>query len=175
MSDMTIEEFCDHHKACKEGREWAIKNCRSMHDAWLRLRPDWLLWVATRPGVLTEKDLRRFAVHCARSVQHLLTDDRSKSAIAVAERYTSGEASDEELRVARATALDATLAAFNAARAASNAASAASDAAWAAWEAAWAAWEAACAARDAALDGQAKFIRESMTPSFARTEEAGNE
>ena len=75
---MTIEEFCDRYGACREGREWAIQNCSSMRDAWDKLEPEWLVWVATRPGVLTEKELRLFAVYCARRVEHLMTDRRSK-------------------------------------------------------------------------------------------------
>jgi hypothetical protein len=36
---LTIEEFCDKHKACKEGRDWALANCESMFDAWGKLPP----------------------------------------------------------------------------------------------------------------------------------------
>lgn len=60
-----IAEFCDRHQACADGREWAVANCRDMAHAWKTLRPDWLLWVATRPGVLDDRTLRRFAVWCA--------------------------------------------------------------------------------------------------------------
>ena len=183
---MTIEEFCDLHDACDEGRKWALENCTSMNDAWEKLRPDWLIWVATRPRVLSEKDLRRFAVHCARSVQHLLTNDRSRNAIDVAERHIKGMATDEELHAAGDAALaawsaawgagDAALAASGAAVAAARAASAAAwSAAWGVSDAAWAASEAVWAASGNAMADQAKFIRESTTPSFARIEEAGNE
>ena len=44
---------------------------------------------------------RLFAVSCARSVQHLLTDPRSIAAIDVAERHANGKASDAELVTAR--------------------------------------------------------------------------
>ena len=82
---------------------------------------------------------RMFAVRCARKVEHLMTDQRSRDAIDVAERHANGQATDEELA-----------AAWDAARAAAWAA--AWDAAWAAaWDAAWdaaraAAWDAARAA-----------------------------
>ena len=53
---------------------------------------------------------RRYAVWCARQVQHLMTDQRSLDALDVAERHADGRASDEELAVARKAALDAALA-----------------------------------------------------------------
>ena len=92
-----------------------------------------------------DREIRLYAVWCARQVQHLMTDPRSLAALDVAERYAQGLATDEELRAARAAARDAArAAAWNAARdAAWNAARAA---AWnaardAAWNAAWAdAW-----------------------------------
>ena len=98
---------------------------------------------------LSDKQLRLFAVRCARRVQHLMTDPRSVAALDVAERYAKGEATDDELSAARAAAMSA-------ATDAAWAASAAEAAAWtAAWDAAWAASAAASAAawdatRDAA-------------------------
>ena len=97
---MSIEEFCGLHEACDEGRKWALANCTSMEDAWAKLKPEWLLWVATRPGVLTDRELRKFAVWCARQVQHLMTDARSVAALDVAERHAEGLATDEELKAA---------------------------------------------------------------------------
>ena len=83
---------------------------------------------------LSDKQLRLFAVRCARRVQHLMTDPRSIAALDVAERYAHGEATDEELRAAQV------------------AAGAAADAAWvAARNVAWAAKDAAWVAKDAAL------------------------
>ncbi len=131
MSDMTIEQFCDKHDACKDGRDWAIANCESMQDAWNKLKPEWLLWVATRKGVLSDKELRLFAVWCARQVQHLMPDPRSVAALDVAERHADGKATDFELAAARDAARDA---AWAAARAAAR------DAAWAAARAAQADW-----------------------------------
>jgi hypothetical protein len=98
---MSIEEFCDLHDACTDGRKWALANCTSMEDAWARLKPQWLLWVATRPGVLTDRELRKFEVWCARQVQHLMTDARSVAALDVVERHAEGLATDEELHAAR--------------------------------------------------------------------------
>lgn len=135
--DMTIEQFCDLHGACPGGRRWAINNCTSMRDAWDKLPPDWLIWVATRNGVLTDKKCRLFAVHCARSVQHLLKDERSTKAIDLAERHAKGEATDVELAAASAAASAAALAA---------------------------AWDAALAA---ALADFAAYLRANTNPCFS--------
>ena len=69
-----------------------------------------------------EREMRLFAVWCARRVQHLMTDPRSIAAIDVAERYANGEATDEELAAAWAAAWAAAGDAAGAARAAARAA-----------------------------------------------------
>ena len=81
-----------------------------------------------------DKEIRLFAVWCARQVQNLMTDQRSLDALDVAERYANGEATDAELAAARDAAW------------AARAAWAAADAAWAAWAARAAYWAAADAA-----------------------------
>ena len=119
-----------------------------------------------------QREMRLFAVDCARMVQHLMTDQRSIDALDVAERYADGLATDQALAAAWDAALAAVRdaardAALAAARAAARAAAwdAARDAAWAAaWAAAWdaardAAWDAARdAARAAAWDAQANLL-----------------
>ena len=103
-----------------------------------------------------EREMRLFAVECARSVQHLMTDKRSLDALDVSERYANGLATQEELDAAEAAAEAAWDAALDAAGAAAEAAwDAALDAALAAARAAAeaaaeAAWDAALAALDAA-------------------------
>ena len=93
-----------------------------------------------------EKEWRLFAVWCARQVQHLITDERSISALDIAEKYTNGEATKDELNAARAVARDAAIAVARAA---------ASDLAW---DAAMAV--ARAAASDAAADAQKEqFIK----------------
>lgn len=134
----TIEEFCDKHDACINGKAWALTHCKDMNEAWQTARPDWLMWVATREGVLTDVELRRFAVWSARQVQHLLTDERSLNALDVAERYANGAATDEELAAADAAA-DA----------------AAANAAYTAYAAA------------EATSAQAQWLRENTKPNFA--------
>jgi len=120
-----------------------------------------------------DREVRLYAVWCARQVQHLMKDARSIAALDVAERFANGDATESKLAAARAAARDAARdaasdAARDAAWAAARAAArdAASDAAWAAasWAAAWdaardAAWAAAWAAAwDAArADQEVKF------------------
>lgn len=89
-----------------------------------------------------EREMRLFAVWCARQVQHLMKDERSIKALDVAELYANGEASDEEM----------------AADAAAGAADAAAGAAWAADAAAWAAADAAAWAAGTQAQTQ-EFIR----------------
>jgi len=104
-----------------------------------------------------DKEIRLYAVWCARQVQNLMTDQRSLGALDIAESFANGKATREELYAA----CDA---AWAAARdAAGDAAwAAAGDAAWdaagdAAWGAAWAA--AGDAARYAAWAAQEKELR----------------
>ena len=84
-----------------------------------------------------EKEMRLYAVWCARQVQHLMKDPRSLAALDVAERHAHGQATDDELAAAGAAAW-----------------AAASAAAVAAWDAAWDA--ASAAAREAQI---AEFVR----------------
>jgi len=115
-----------------------------------------------------DREIRLFAVWCARQVEHLMEDQRSKDALNVAERFANGEATQDELAAAGAAAGDAAwdaaraaawaaarAAAWAAARAAARAAAgaAAGDAAWAAARdaAGDAAWAAARAAQEKRL------------------------
>lgn len=65
------------------------------------------LWVVCRESVIDKKTLRLFAVWCARQVEHLMTDERSKDALNLAERFAHGEATDEELSAARSSSFAA--------------------------------------------------------------------
>lgn len=125
------------------------------------------------------REWRLYACWCVRQAWHLLTDERSRDAVRVAERHAFGAATDDQLAAAQAAAWAAAqTAARRSVRAAEWAAvqpaewaaewAAAREAAWAAAkaaakeaarEAAWAAaW--AAAARAAAWDKQsAEFLR----------------
>jgi len=135
---------------CEEGATWLADGNPSLLEAWRRCElPTWMLWALTQLGLRDGGLDRRFACRCVREtpladgrkVWDLLTDERSRRAVEVAERFVARQADEVERAAAWAAAWDAALAA---ARAAAGAA------AWAAaWDAALAA--ARAAAGDAAL------------------------
>ena len=101
------------------------------------------------------REMRLYAVWCARQVRHLMADKRSINALDVAVRHANGTATDDELAAARAAAWAAAMETARDAAAMETARAAA----WAAaWDDAWAAARAA-AARDAASNVQAKELR----------------
>jgi len=184
------------HSPCNEGWEKLLKNLgkTKADDEPLSLLTildsnglDDALW-CMRAIEGRDKEIRLYAVWCARQVQHLMTDARSLAALDVTERYANGEATEEELAEAGA-------AAWAAARAAAARDAARGSAAWgaaraAAWgaarAAAWgaardvargAAWDAArAAARDAALDAARAAARAAaLDAQEARLREVCNE
>jgi len=110
----------------------AIKICKrgQLPNIWNETFPNW-----------DDRTKRLFACRCVRKIWELLTDERSRHAVEVAEKFVNGEATDQELSAARVAAYAA---AYAAARAAAYAARAAADAA--AYAAAYAAADAAYAA-----------------------------
>ena len=105
------------------------------------------LW-ALRAVTGEEMRMRRYAVWCARQVQHLMTDPRSLAALDVAEHHANGLVwADDELRAADAAAAKAAekaaspaaLLAAWAARCTTEPEEAWAAAKGAAWNAAWAA------------------------------------
>ena len=110
--------------------------------------PSDILWLLCRNDFLSDRDLRLFAVWCARSTYALCTEDRpvdplSVAAVDMAERFANGLCTESDLSAARSAAWSAAeSAAWSAARSAawSAAESAAESAAWSAAEsAAWSA------------------------------------
>lgn len=114
-----------------------------------------------------EKDMRLYAVWCARQVQNMMPDKRSSATLDVAERYAHGQATDAELAAAwDAARVAAARAASRAAAAGSTASRAAAAGAVAGAAAAWdvageAAWDAAAGDAEwaAARDAQAQELR----------------
>jgi hypothetical protein len=186
---MKTKEFLKQHSACTRGAKWALSIGEDMVDVWDAMieygKYEWLLWTATRPGVFPDFVLRKLAcrfiletpIADGRKIWDLLTDDRSKNAVEVAEAYADGKATDGELQAAEAAAYAAAAAAC-AARAACATAYAAAyaasdDAAYAAYAAAEAASDdaayaaaddAAEAAYDVAEAAQIKMIAELGNP-----------
>ena len=72
-----------------------------------------IIWVICRNDYMTDKDMRLFAVWCAREALKLVDnpDSRSIEACNVAERFANGKATKEELDAARDAARDAAWAA----------------------------------------------------------------
>ena len=129
---MTFKDLLIQLNACESAREWAgdmpieevVATCH---------RGDWLLWLAKKVDV--DLRLRTLAKgHCANTVRHLMTDERSLNAVDVAIAFGEGKATREELDAAAAAAYAAAYAAAayasaaDAAAAASRAAAAAADA-----------------------------------------------
>jgi len=113
------------------------------------------LWVVCREDLIDAKTLRLFAVWCARQVEHLMTDNKSKHALDVAERFAHDKATSNELACANAAA-DAGAAAADAARAARAARAGDAAVAVAAAYAADAAYAAAVYAAYSAADAAAR-------------------
>ena len=100
---MDIIDFYTKHRADKEFLTWVLSlGLKTMAELWpgTDLPPKARRWTALRPGVLTDRELRLFACFSARKVEHMLTDENSTQAIAVAERFAAGTATAEELESA---------------------------------------------------------------------------
>ena len=121
----------------------------------------------------TDGEIRKFAIWCARQVEHLMIDRRSVNALNVAERYANGLATNAELSAAWAAAWAAAgagAAAWAGARAAAGAAAwaAAGAGAWAAAGAA--AWAAAGAGARAAAWESARAAQKNRFLEMLETE-----
>ena len=104
-----------------------------------------------------DKLARLFACWCLRQVWHLLTDERSRTAIEVAERYAVGDATHDDLKAAARSAAAAADAADAAAYYAAFAAYVAAAADAASYAASYAADYAAYAAAASAADAYATY------------------
>ena len=123
-----------------------------------------VIWLLCRPEFMTDRDMRLFAVWCAREALKLVDnpDRRSVNACDVAERFANGEATSDELDAAWSAAWSAASDAASAAARDVASAAARYAAMYAAWSVAryaasdaakYAAWSVArCAARDAQID-----------------------
>jgi hypothetical protein len=79
-----VEQFCERHGACQKGREWATQY-QTLAEVWGNCqRADWMLWILER-----------------------LSDELNQTAIAVAERFSTGNATASELSSAGLAAWNA--------------------------------------------------------------------
>jgi hypothetical protein len=93
------------------------------------------------------KEVRWFALNCAKSVKHLMHDPRSIKALEVTEKYLNGQATFEELEAAKKDTWAADWAAYDSHRVAFYAVASCVAADWAAAD--WAAYAAHANAVDA--------------------------
>lgn len=78
------------------------KQFKTFEEAWDNCpRGDWMLWIAKKIGV-DERKLTLAKGLCAKTVIHLMKDDRSKAAVQAAIDYGSGLIDREQLNAAAA-------------------------------------------------------------------------
>jgi len=106
MSTQDILDFFSKHRICIDDKHLKeiINNHTSMHEVWLTATPDLLIYIATCEGMIGNNQLRLFSCWCVRHIWNLLTDEHSRNAVIIAEKYAVGEATEDELAVARAMA-----------------------------------------------------------------------
>lgn len=105
---MTFKELLIELGACESAREWAgdmpIEEVLAICH-----RGDWLIWLAQKVGVELQP-LTLAKGHCANTVRHLMTDERSTNAVDVAIAFGEGKATRKKLDAAA----DAAYAAYTA-------------------------------------------------------------
>jgi hypothetical protein len=94
--------------ACQEGVAWASAYSTAA-AAWDACpNPDWLIWILDVFGIFDDSLARLFACRCVRHTPlvdenvawHLLHDQRSRTAVEVAEGHARGLATDKEMETA---------------------------------------------------------------------------
>ncbi|MDE1971446.1 MAG: hypothetical protein KGI50_07775 [Patescibacteria group bacterium] len=125
----TAEEFAVHLRslgACRSAKDWS--KGMTAQEAWEKCeRGDWLLWWAQKENI----DLRMLTLakgECAKTVYHLLKDDRSRRAVDAAIAFGKGEITRQELDASAEAAAKAAAAKAAASEASAYFAAAAADA-----------------------------------------------
>jgi hypothetical protein len=101
----TFNQYLKSLEACQTAIDWAgdktieqvVADCH---------RGDWLLWLAKKCGVELQP-LTLAKAHCANTVRHLMTDERSIKAVDVAIAFGEGRASRDKLDTAAYANADA--------------------------------------------------------------------
>ena len=91
MSFRTIESFADYYRASSNVLNWMTEKCGSMEVAWDKAPPGILLWIATRPGVMTSRDLRIMAHRYVSGVLHRFSNVRFTASISAVNRHLAGQ------------------------------------------------------------------------------------
>ena len=123
-----MKELLEKLNACEKAREWA--EGKSWEEVYATChRGDWLLWLFQKTNSEDIQLLTLAKGHCANTVRHLMTDERSLKSVDAAIAFGEGKISREDLDAAAYAAY----AAFSAA-----------------WAADYAAWATAASASNAA-------------------------
>ena len=138
---MNFKKILIEMDACEEAVKWVGR--KSLKTSWNTCkRSDWMLWLLDQINYdeiilrrLACKFVRETPLADGRKVWDLLTDERSRQAIVVAEKYCDGKATKEEGAAAGAAWAAARAAGADGAAGAAWAAAGAAGAAWAAWAA----------------------------------------
>lgn len=166
-----FEQYLIKIDACPDARKWA--KGKTAKEAWEQChRGDWLLWWSRKQMRTTEDfadaDLCTLTLakgECAKTVYHLMKDERSRKAVDAAIAFGKGEISRDELDKAYAAAYDATDATDAAADAAADAVdAAAADVGVYAAAAAYA--QASMTARKENQQKTADIVRSIIIPNF---------
>src|SRR5574344_2519407 len=144
-----LTEFLTRNDACREVlNRLAAMGANPPEDAWNRAAARDLVWAVTRPGVMSDEQLRRFLAEAVLApIEHLLTDARSINILhklRASEPITDADKSEAYAAYASEAALWA--AAAEAARSAML----------------WVAADVAAEAAEAARSAQAKWIRDNF-------------
>ena len=102
----TLKTFLKKHNACSDSSEFAKDLTLEQFLATCE-RGDWILWLFARTNPESLRELTLAKAHCANTVRHLMTDERSVEAVDVAIAFGEGRATREELNVVAADAVDA--------------------------------------------------------------------
>ena len=119
---MKTFDFLREHRAHTEYTKWALSISDDMADVWDALveqdKYDWLMWAFMRPRVfpalihhkLISRFIRETPIGGGKTVWDFLTDERSRRLVEVAEAFTNGKATADEVWTARAVAYEAVVA-----------------------------------------------------------------
>lgn len=97
---------------CGEAFAW-MKKRPTFREAWESCqRSDWMMWALNKIGFSDERKLRLYACACVRktplsdgrTVWDLITDESSRNAVVVAEKFAEGKATREEMDAAASAA-----------------------------------------------------------------------
>ena len=141
-----LTEFLTRNDACREVlNRLAAMGANPPEDAWDRAAARDLVWAVTRPGVMSDEQLRRFLAEAVLApIEHLLTDARS---INILHKLRASEPiTDADKSEAYAAYADVAYAAS----------------VYASEAALWAAADVATEAAEAARSAQAKWIRDNF-------------